>query len=158
MLGISPDTVYDFPIQFPGHIAPFERSCLLANGRGDDACREWRVVNGDEEAFESCDRFFWERYRLARFLRGLCRDRCRAKHHLAVFFRSCRRHDAASRTWSLECGRDFGYFILGLALVGDCRKYVSHGDGKIDDLLADARATLQLGPLICRCLCIPRFD
>src|SRR5712691_10619773 len=60
--------------------------------------------------------------------------------------------------WALEYGPNFGHFILGLALVGDCRKYVSHGDGKIDDLLADARVTLQLGTLICRCVCIPRFD
>jgi hypothetical protein len=58
--------------------------------------------------------------------------------------------------WST--GLIFGHFILGLALVGDCSKYVSHGDGKIDDLLADARTALQLGTLICRCVCIPRFD
>ena len=74
------------------------------------------------------------------------------------FFRFCRRHDATSRTWALEYGPNSRHFILGLALVGDCSKYVSHGEGKIDDLLADARVTLQLGTLICRCICISRFD
>src|SRR5258708_35774958 len=74
------------------------------------------------------------------------------------FFRFCRRHDATSGTWALEYGPNSRHFILGLALVGNCSKYVSHGDRKIDDLLADARAALQLGTLICGCVCIPRFD
>src|SRR5260370_2070446 len=67
------------------------------------------------------------------------------------FFRFCRRHDATSGTWALEYGPNSRHFILGLALVGNCSKYVSHGDRKLDGLLANPPPPFQLRTLLRPC-------